>query len=352
EELSSFSEGLAAFYDGHGWGFINKEGEKKIKAKDDRTRVTNFINGYASFQVDDGTWGLIDKNGEKILRAKYDRPVVFFNGLAAILQDGEYGFINQEGDKVIVPEFNDMGAPFVEGNAIVKDGKYFIFIDKKGLQINKNEVANVEATIADLYRYGFAFDFDETVESQFVNITQILGRVVQSLSAEEINGFNETTTLGDIIKKYNVIDEEVSDNTYNRTLELIEDSVVNSLCSFNLTVIFKQNLMIWDEYSYDDVVSSDAHVNIIVYTLNLKGRAVPRYMEIVEVLKNMLLDTGLNLLESDEEDTYYFGESIEEFAAAISFEEGEITFGYLFHTQDEEEDAYEEGAVEEYEYDL
>tara|TARA_B110000285_G_scaffold230920_1_gene298442 strand:- start:1806 stop:3554 length:1749 start_codon:yes stop_codon:yes gene_type:complete len=132
------SEGRVAVFDGSGWGFCDYKGGKAILIKPSWTAVTSFHNGYASFKKEN-EWGVIDKEGEVIVRSRYDNPLVFDNGLAPIIEDQLVGFIDKEGTKTIRPTFNEIAYGFACKNAIVKDGKYYIFIDKEGKQVNKNE---------------------------------------------------------------------------------------------------------------------------------------------------------------------------------------------------------------------
>ena len=72
--MNPFNEGLAAFKDSSGCGYMNKAGKVAIAQQKDWKDLTSFINGYASYLCG-GDWGVIDSTGKRVLpcQSKY-RP--------------------------------------------------------------------------------------------------------------------------------------------------------------------------------------------------------------------------------------------------------------------------------------
>lgn len=69
--VNDFKEGLAAFADKDGWGFINKEGEVIIKPQFEQVHYNGFSNGLCLVEQN-GLMAYIDKSGEFIWREKTD----------------------------------------------------------------------------------------------------------------------------------------------------------------------------------------------------------------------------------------------------------------------------------------
>lgn len=149
EEVSGFSEGLAAFMSKNDkWGYINNTGEVVIKPvyhdaapfREGLALVGKKIEEYDSTKKENKTKllkGYINKNGDEAisLSEKFYRLSSFSNGLAAY-SDGirwGWGFINKKGDKVIRAnaEWEDVTL-FHEGLASVKINGYWGLINKKG----------------------------------------------------------------------------------------------------------------------------------------------------------------------------------------------------------------------------
>lgn len=101
-KLSSYSEGMAGYYNGARWGFIDTHGCIKIQAE--------------YYDITDG----------------------FKQGLCACrnAKESKYGYINKKGIYVIPPIY-DFAFPFSYGRAkVVLDGNFY-FIDKRGRLLTK-----------------------------------------------------------------------------------------------------------------------------------------------------------------------------------------------------------------------
>lgn len=152
-EVSSFSEGLAAVKLNEKWGYINEKGEEVIPfiydgvipaggyINNDDTEVrfykhssnSNFFDGLAIVRLNNKL-GCIDKTGAIIAPIKYDYFSSFTEGLAIVRFNGKYGFINKKG-KLVTPCEYELVYPFLNGAAIVKNNSKYGCIDKKGKNI-------------------------------------------------------------------------------------------------------------------------------------------------------------------------------------------------------------------------
>ncbi|MCL2604499.1 MAG: WG repeat-containing protein [Defluviitaleaceae bacterium] len=85
EEVSNFSEGLAAVWRDGYVGFIDKEGNEVIKPNK-YSNVGAFINGLAPVQSSNGLWGFIDTSGNIVVPLEY--TIVQYDGIVMLLGSG------------------------------------------------------------------------------------------------------------------------------------------------------------------------------------------------------------------------------------------------------------------------
>jgi hypothetical protein len=146
--LSSFSEGLAAFrdYDGVGykWGYVDLRGEVVIKPQFDNAGF--FSDGLAWVLINDA-YGFIDKSGKLVILTEFTYVTSFREGIAIVSKNDlknikkiRYGAINKQGQVIIDFLYEDLFG-FYEGLSSAKkfgSSKYG-FIDKDGKEVIKPE---------------------------------------------------------------------------------------------------------------------------------------------------------------------------------------------------------------------
>ena len=179
------------------YGFINESGEKVIKPKDFQ-EVTFVLNGHFSYK-EEGEWGLKNMEGEKVFSAKYEEALWVFNDLVWYKKDGEdeYGAMDLEGNEIIDQDYNEF-FPFICNTTFVKDGRDYIFIDKEGEAINKNEYRNIYSDESSFYSPVLSNDgtymsheiqsdyFDVssfTTEVKAVEISRLLNKSIRSIQS-------------------------------------------------------------------------------------------------------------------------------------------------------------------------
>jgi hypothetical protein len=300
--LQSFNDGLAPYSDGDGWGYIDQTGEKIINAQEYRDEVVGFNNGFASYKEPDGTWGLINKEGEKVIRAKYNNPLIFINGLAAVVDDGKLGFINIDGDKKIDNSFDGLGLPFLGSNAIVKDGKYYIFIDENGEQINKNEVIGIGNYFnglvnnnydiidinANINNYYNTIDINKTVSSDYFNIDAI----VSIFDFEKPEGFSKGTRFLNVMNKYKLKKEDFKSWKSNK--KIINNKRIDKNTSYDFFVLgkpYKSKFVKKDWYGspvYKQSFSDTIKVVNYQYQIKLSNKGIGKEDEIISKIGSKL----------------------------------------------------------------
>ena len=152
EWIHNFNEGLVAFKDSSGCGFMNKKGEIVISQNKKWQDLTNFINGYAAYQCG-GDWGVIDSTGTKVLSSVYERPPSFYQGQAIIKENDKYGVINLKGEKVIDCSYYHIAYPLFNDRYFAKDGKFYIMIDPTGNRLGDLEFLRID--LVSLLRFSF-----------------------------------------------------------------------------------------------------------------------------------------------------------------------------------------------------
>lgn len=128
QQISDFSEGLAAVRFEEKWGYIDRTGEFIIK--NNFESAYPFADGLARVQIN-GKLGFINKGGNLVIKPIFNLISNFSDGLAAAYVDGKTGYINKTGNIVIKPQFQS-GHDFSEGLAAVEINNKWGYIDKVG----------------------------------------------------------------------------------------------------------------------------------------------------------------------------------------------------------------------------
>jgi|GEM_PF-2138697 len=127
-EASSFSEGLAAFFDGSGWGYLDESGNAAIPPVFDW--AGSFSEGLAPVRVAGG-YGYIDHSGELVVEARYELADEFRGGRAVVRRNGLYGYLDTAGREAVEARWRWAGR-FSEGLALVVGEGFCGYIDGGG----------------------------------------------------------------------------------------------------------------------------------------------------------------------------------------------------------------------------
>lgn len=90
------------------WGFINESGEEMIKP--DYEEVSLFSEGLAAVQKD-GKYGYINKAGKVIIPFAYDDAEAFKNNTAIVRKQDKSGLIGRRGEELIPFIYDDLADP-------------------------------------------------------------------------------------------------------------------------------------------------------------------------------------------------------------------------------------------------
>ncbi|MBR6749148.1 MAG: WG repeat-containing protein [Bacteroidaceae bacterium] len=137
DKTTVFSEGLAwVMKRGNMPSAINDRGDVKISLRD-ICNVRVYHEGHAAYcMTKKGVhlWGFLDKNGNEKIKAQYRDVRDFRLGLSAVQDNatGLWGYINLKGE-VVIPYRYQEAYPFHDnGMALVKDEKQYRLINRKG----------------------------------------------------------------------------------------------------------------------------------------------------------------------------------------------------------------------------
>lgn len=117
QEVSPFSEELAAVKVNEGYCYIDKNGNLSIKHFYDKAE--EFRNGIAWVKKDN-YWGVINKNGEYIINPKYENIQSFLDQIYVVKGEEGFGCVDSQGKEVVSAVFNKVD-PVNEEYVIVKD---------------------------------------------------------------------------------------------------------------------------------------------------------------------------------------------------------------------------------------
>jgi len=240
DEVSDFSEGLAAIRIGEKWGFIDKAGKEVVPPQYDG--VWDFREGLAAVMICDGEtekWGFIDTTGKEIVPPQYGwvggvfvDEGGFYGGLAMVwVGDGEredfrrgegkWGFIDRIGREVVPVEYDRVGA-FREGRAaVMKDGMVG-FVDETGAVVipltyaYESDGSSFVAWYQDIMPYfseGLAAVCDGDVESGPYGYIDRDGNVVIPFEYSYAAPFSQGLAYvseGGVLATYNRYDDDIA----------------------------------------------------------------------------------------------------------------------------------------------
>ena len=130
DELTAYSEGMAAVQKEGLWGFIDLDGQLVIPPE--YRQVRSFSDGAIAYR-EKGRWGYINSEGKPLFEQTFYDAGDFSEGLAPVKDrvDSSWKYIDKKGNNVISAQF-DAAQPFKQGMAVVKkEGKYQ-YINKEG----------------------------------------------------------------------------------------------------------------------------------------------------------------------------------------------------------------------------
>ena len=108
-----FSDGRAVVSNSKGrYGYVDKSGKLVIEFRYDYDGVEAFCDGLAAVKADE-KWGFIDKEGQTKIRPQFDGATFFRDGWAVVSIGKKEGVINKQGEFVLKPEFDRASAECV-----------------------------------------------------------------------------------------------------------------------------------------------------------------------------------------------------------------------------------------------
>ena len=145
EEVSIFSEGLAAVKMNGKWGYAGKDG--KIEIPCIYLKAGDFRNGKAKVRNADGATSYIDRKGLHAEEGILERHS-FHEGFANVenRSDGKWGFISENEDAQPIPFVFERARSFHEGAAGVRVGGKWGFIDTTGKVV-------IDCTLEDVWDF-------------------------------------------------------------------------------------------------------------------------------------------------------------------------------------------------------
>ncbi len=301
----NFSDGMAAFFDGSGWGFFETKGNVAIKSGNAWTEVTDFKNGYASF-AKEGKWGLIDKTGAVILKPEYVYPVTIYSNLGAVMKDNKVGFVDIAGKDIIKPQFNDLVLPFIAGNAVVKSGNDFIFINKEGNPVGNTKMKNVGRN------FYFVTDLYYSAKNDYFAMDKLLSVVAGDIRPGNINKVKKGSDFDDIVEKEGLTGQ-LKLNPYDSTHVISKLGTIDNFLKYSVNYKFK-------------LIDNKYIINTVLFTVEMNLGFQEKAESFKKELAKRLEKAGFAKRSEDRAIVYESQESI----AAIEAMGPRITFRFDF----------------------
>ncbi len=230
-KIRYFSDGMAAFFDGNGWGFFDKTGAIAVKPVLEWSAVTDYKNGYASVCVN-GQWGVIDKTGAFVIKPSLLNPCMFYNNLGAMMKDNKVGFIDLQGNELIKPQFDDLVLPFLGENAIVKQGNDFIFINKEGKPTGNAKMKTVGRNF--FYVYGIG----DVVRNDYFDTDRILATLFPAMTPNSICNLSANADFDQVVNKAGLTGQ-LKFNAFDSTWVITKPGSVENFLDYSINYKFR-----------------------------------------------------------------------------------------------------------------
>ena len=282
--IRKFSDGLAEYTEGYGWGFIDTKGEITIKPNKEWTASSSFKNGYALI-LTKGFWGAIDKNGKMVVEPKYKHLWPFYSDYAAFYDGEKYGFLNKQGEVVIQPQYVDMVMPYFSDFAIVKKDSAYFLMDKQGNQIGTNQFMAIS-------RNNMLDNVDQVVVSDYFDLEGLCSKMIQNVKDGEINGITPDMTSADIIKLFGEKESKII-NMSQDSSQIVSKRVEFDDFSITSNVRYKR-------------INGKWMLDMVNYNLKIPNKYYGKIKDLMEYIVKKFTDAGF---DSNLDRVYYIESS-------------------------------------------
>lgn len=362
ETVRIFAEGLAAFSVTQDakikWGFVDSNG--KVAISPQFASTGNFSNGKCAVQNEEGKWGFIDSEGKIVINYQFEAAEKFVNGQAVVKFDGKAGAIDVEGRYVINPQFSglvedgdqyliqqgdkygwanregqiainpqfataftfnggeiapvqigetwgyvdkegkikinpqfNVALPFVGGLAAILSGEKVGFIDAEGKYIINPQYDGIASDMLSYILDGSS-EY-ESVDTDFFNIAPIVARI--NLTTPE--GLTLTSTVGDVVTKLKITEEEFSEFTTQHIV--LDDVAITADATLDFSVWASAHTEVPDGWYTVSVFNAAATVQGYVYTIDLTGRGYDKAEQVLAAIEKTIKGLKKDEIESAEE---------------------------------------------------
>ncbi|OFY44053.1 MAG: hypothetical protein A2X18_08000 [Bacteroidetes bacterium GWF2_40_14] len=292
------NEGLIGFTDDPSlkvWGFMNVKGEKVIKPDSKFLSVKPFNGNHAIFYDGNG-YGIIDKKGEIIIRAKY-QGIQYAEGQQFFAnENGKSSLININDEALTGFNF-DYVTGFFSGKCFVSErGRYYL-IDTKGKPVNSK----------DSYQIIVNESQPEFLESDFFDLNTELKRAIGNITDNSIDDISLGATAVELYEKFDYPSKESlkGTNIMKDMIKTINIQVAREVeFGSSLTIPLTERVMkrdIWGKAYYTDVVTDwefaeNAKVKAIRYNITLLNKATAKEDLVIEILNKKAQDNSITKL--------------------------------------------------------
>ncbi|MBQ9076745.1 MAG: WG repeat-containing protein [Muribaculaceae bacterium] len=191
---TGFKHGLLIAKRNDACGFIDTKGEfKKVSGK--VHSIGDYNEDLFTYMDKDGKWGVMTFDDNQLIRCKYNRIKILSSGDFLVDVDGEVSVINKADEKILdLHDYTNVLALSGAFNFVAKEGgNYYLFLDKDGKPVNKNEYAKVGG----LY---FSKDniLEDQIRSDYFDVEGVSQLIAESISEKGIGN----NTIGSPMSKY------------------------------------------------------------------------------------------------------------------------------------------------------
>lgn len=288
EEAYSFFDGQAVVSYNDKMGTIDKEGKYIINPQYSQM----ISDGELFLIVQEGKCGWCDKTGKIIINPQFEEALFFGSYDLAPVNTGEmWGYVDKEGKIQINPQFDEAFSFFGELAPVVSGDKIG-FIDKDGKFVINPQFDDIDEELIFISQEKeFMFDYFGQVQTDYFNVTAVIGNI----NLENPEGFTFSSSMDEILKKFNIKKDDFNIYTYHHTIK--ENVKIGREIYKNFYVIADASKSVQDGWYSKSVYDPKAQAKGFKYVIDFKGNEDKMILvfnalrESLSSYKNIKLDT-------------------------------------------------------------
>jgi hypothetical protein len=289
---SSISEGIISFTKDRrkSWGLMNASGKVVAEPRPEVANINPFNKGFGVFQNVERKSGLMNRKGSIILAPKYDY-IINYDTILTVAIQGRWSYRDLKDRQLMSADF-ERAYPFFGRGALVRDGGKWSIVSRHGKQINKAEIATVNANALEDY-FGRTLGAScPTARTDLFTPDMVVRKVEQEVSSTRFNGIDQTTPPDQVLT---ILSAKKPNYYCNGNNLSIHNRRVGMAANYAIEVVYDQNIPLNEAgIPVPGAKGAEGPLKIakITYSLTLSSRKAEKAPDVAEALRQKILASG------------------------------------------------------------